>query len=406
MTNPFAEHLAAPSGIDLLMDNLAEGMRDSSAMLGGGNPGFVPQVLTRLRQLLHQTTDESIKDLLGSYSAPLGDLGFRTALAGLLKRTYGWDINANNIALTNGSQSAFFQLFNLLAGNTKRIALPLSPEYLGYTQTGLSDQLFIANTPHYDIQGDQEFVYTPRFDTLDLDAAAALCVSSPCNPSGKVLTSDEMAQLKQLATHQDIPLIIDNAYGSPFPSILFTDATIPWDDNTILVLSLSKLGLPAARTGIIISNQDLIAQIGRINAVTALAPCSTAACLLTPLVESGEIISLAHDYIRPFYAKRAIRAQQYIHQLLTGLPCYTHKVEGGIFLWLWMADLPITSYELYARCKKAGVVIVPGAFFYPGASEPEDHRCIRISYAGDQHTVERGLELIATEIHKAYSGHH
>ena len=39
-----------------------------------------------------------------------------------------------------------------------------------------------------------------------------------------------------LARRQGIPLIIDGAYGQPFPDILFTAARPHWNHNTVLAL--------------------------------------------------------------------------------------------------------------------------------------------------------------------------
>jgi valine--pyruvate aminotransferase len=58
-------------------------------------------------------------------------------LAQMLRDELGWEIEPQNIALTNGSQSAFFYLFNLFAGRradgtTRKVLFPLTPEYIGY----------------------------------------------------------------------------------------------------------------------------------------------------------------------------------------------------------------------------------------------------------------------------------
>ena len=47
---------------------------------------------------------------LTNYDGPQGKNTFLTALARLLRETYGWEISAKNITLTNGSQSAFFNV--------------------------------------------------------------------------------------------------------------------------------------------------------------------------------------------------------------------------------------------------------------------------------------------------------
>mgnify|MGYP006998137383 CR=1 FL=1 len=56
------------------------------------------------------------------------------------------------ICLTNGSQTAFFMLFNLFAGvlpdgREKKICLPLAPEYIGYADLGLTDDMFVSTRP-------------------------------------------------------------------------------------------------------------------------------------------------------------------------------------------------------------------------------------------------------------------
>ena len=79
-----------------------------------------------------------------------------------------------------------------------------------------------------------------------------------------------------------------------------------------------------------------------------------------------------------------------------------------IFLWLWLKDCPINSQTLYERLKDKGVLIVSGHHFFPGLDSPEDqtwqHRneCLRITYSQDDALVEKGLTIIAQEIHAAY----
>jgi aspartate/methionine/tyrosine aminotransferase len=65
-------------------------------------------------------------------------------VAEFLSARFGWKLGAANIAISNGSQSAFFALFNMLAGDMpgggrRTIHLPLTPEYLGYADSGLSE---------------------------------------------------------------------------------------------------------------------------------------------------------------------------------------------------------------------------------------------------------------------------
>ncbi|WP_139151541.1 aminotransferase class I/II-fold pyridoxal phosphate-dependent enzyme, partial [Salmonella enterica] len=80
-------------------------------------------------------------------------------------------------------------------------------------------------------------------------------------PTGNVITDKELMKLDRLANQQNIPLVIDNAYGVPFPGIIFSEARPLGTPNIILCMSLSKLGLPGSRGGIIIANDKTITAI-------------------------------------------------------------------------------------------------------------------------------------------------
>lgn len=81
-----------------------------------------------------------------------------------------------------------------------------------------------------------------------------------------------MMQLDTLAKQHAIPLLIDSAYGIPFPGIIFNQATPIWNENIILSMSLSKLGLPGCRCGIIIANETIISAISNMNGIISLSP--------------------------------------------------------------------------------------------------------------------------------------
>ena len=408
------ERLTSESGTRSLMDDLGEIATAGGEImnLGGGNPSLIPAAedIFRARMLAFMQHDGAFERAIGSYDGPEGDRGFARALAELLQREYGWDVTERNVALTNGSQSAFLALFNLLAGpdevgRMRRILLPLSPEYIGYADLGLAPDLFVSRRSTITDLGDGMFKYGVDFDGLDeVGDIGAICVSRPTNPTGNVATDAEIERLGAVARARGVPLIVDNAYGLPFPGIVYGDATLAWDEHTVLCMSLSKLGLPGMRTGIVIANEEVVAALGAANAIFCLAPGSLGPALATGLVESGEVLVLSRDVIRPHYAQRAERAVGMLRAGLDGCDVRIHRPEGAFFLWLWMPALPITSAELYERLKARGVVVVSGHYFFPGLEDddwPHKHQCIRISYADDWRRIERGLAIVIEEVRRA-----
>ena len=125
----------------------------------------------------------------------------------------------------------------------------------------------------------------------------AICCSRPTNPTGNVLTDGEMARLDALAQEHGIPLIIDNAYGMPFPNIIYSDVTLNWHENIILCFSLSKVGLSGMRTGIIIAAPEVVKAVSSLNAIVNLSPTRFGAASATSLLQDGRLKTVSDDLL-------------------------------------------------------------------------------------------------------------
>lgn len=409
----FGEKFNRYSGITQLMDDLNEGLRTPGAiMLGGGNPASIPA----MQDYFHQATADMLANgelvaALSNYDGPQGKDTFLTALATLLRDTYGWEISEKNISLSNGSQSAFFNLFNLLAGeqsdgSKKKILLPLAPEYIGYNDAGLDDDIFVSYRPDIEMLDNRMFKYHVDFEQLQIDdSIAAICVSRPTNPTGNVLTDAEISKLDELARAKGVPLIIDNAYGTPFPNIIFEEVTPFWNSNTILCMSLSKLGLPGVRCGIVIASEEITAALSNLNAIISLAPGGFGPAIAKHMIDSGDLLHLSENVIKPFYQQKSEFAVALLQQSISDSRFRIHKPEGAMFLWLWFDELPITTMELYNRLKARGVLIVPGEYFFFGLEQDWEHahQCLRMNYVQDEAKMRAGIAIISEEVAKAYT---
>lgn len=412
----FGEKFTRKAGITQLMNDLGSAMAGGNdmLMLGGGNPAHIPEVQAHFRKRMECILSEpgAFESMIGNYDGSRGNTAFIEALAAMLRDTFGWEINARNIALTNGSQNAFFCLFNLFAGempdgSKKKILFPLAPEYIGYADAGLCDDFFEARRPAIELLDDRLFKYHVDFKALEVGPdIGAICVSRPTNPTGNVLTDDEMQHLDRIAKDKGIPLIIDNAYGTPFPNIIYTQAEPLWNPNTIVCMSLSKLGLPNLRTGIVIAREEIISAMGDLSGVMNLAPGGVGARLAIDLVQNGEMLRLSRDIIQPFYHRKALQTLDWLREELPAdIPARIHKPEGAIFLWLWLKDLPCSSAEFYERMKARNTLVIPGCHFFPGLESDDwvhKHECIRITYAQNDEVVHQGIKVIADEVTRLY----
>ena len=149
-------------------------------------------------------------NLFGIYQSPQDDKDFRELLAAFFRKQFGWNLSSRNIAVSNGSQSAFFVLYNMLAGdmpdgNERSIHLPLAPEYLGYADIGLSKKFFTATRPNIELLDDNLFKYHIDFSNLRLtDNTRAMYVSRLTHPTGNVLTDDQILYLDEVTKARGI----------------------------------------------------------------------------------------------------------------------------------------------------------------------------------------------------------
>ena len=420
----FGQKFSQNSGILQLMDDLGNALASDKPvnMLGGGNPANIKAVndvyQETLQNLIH---DGTALNSIGNYSTPQGDAGFIDSLVAFFNRHYDWGLTADNIALTNGSQNAFFYLFNLFSGKfsdnqDKKILLPLAPEYIGYADAHIDDKHFIAVEPIIEDtthQGETGFFkYRVDFDKLaklselQNGQIGAICCSRPTNPTGNVLTDDEMDKLLAIAKAHNLPLIVDNAYGMPFPNIIYSDTTLTFDDNVILCFSLSKVGLPGVRTGIVVASPQVIKAVCAMNAVINLAPVRFGATIAKPLFDDDRIATLSNDTIKPFYQQQSTLAVRLLKHEFQDLPVKIHKPEGAMFLWVWFKDLPVSTQVLYEKLKEKGTLIIPSEHFFVGLDTNHyrhAHECIRLSVAQPDEVLQKGIGTIGEVVRELYS---
>jgi len=410
----FGERYAGHTGIGELMSDISAPPANPAeplCMLGGGNPAIIPELSDAWAEATRATlADPGFRRLVGAYDSHIGPDGFRDALAECFSREYGWPITRKNVGLVNGSQLAAFYLVNMFSGEypdgtRRQILLPLAPEYVGYADQGLDRACFRSQRPAIEMLGAHRFKYRVDFEALRTDArTGAILVSRPTNPSGNVVTDAEVLHLAAMARERGVPLILDNAYGLPFPAILFTEASPIWNEDIILCMSLSKIGLPALRTGIVIAHEDVIDALAATNAIVSLATGSVGPAVAERLLRSGELLRLSREVVQPVYQRKSARAQEIIAAALGDLPWALHASEGAIFLWLWLRDLPVPSRELYRRLKARNVLVLPGEHFFFGLEEdwPHARECLRLNYAGDEALFERGVGILAEELRRLY----
>ena len=303
------------------------------------------------------------------------------------------------LVTTGGSEALAITLQCILDdGDEILIPEPFYPNYNTMVRTCGASIHPIPTSPeegyHY---ADRE-----KIEAAINEHTRAIMVTNPGNPTGVVLTHDEMRMLVDVAKAHDLFLIGDEAYrefvygGEKLQSFgEFADAA----ENVIVVDTVSKrFSACGARIGCLITrNKQLLGH--------AMKYCQARLSVATlDQVASAKLYTVGPEYfaaVREEYKKR----RDTVVRKLAEIPGVQCKCPGGAFYL--MAALPVDDADkfqtwLLEEFDDHGdtVMFAPGEPFYatPGKGKNE----VRIAYVLEQEKLERAMDLLALGI-KAYN---
>ncbi len=413
----FGDKMSHLTGVRAIMKDIKEtlqaGVGQQYINLSPGNPVILPEVEELWREYTTELLNgQDFGNVVCRYGDSQGYEPLIDAVVNFFNQRYKLNLTHRNILITPGSQSLYFYATNAFGGYTssgklKQIVLPLSPDYTGYGGLTLFPEALFAYKPALDIDtAGHTFKYRPDFSKLNIDESTG-CVlfSRPCNPTGNVLTDDEVRKIAALAEPYDIPVLIDSAYAPPFPALNFTEMTPIFGGNIIHCMSLSKVGLPGERIGIAIGEEKYINVLESFQTNMCIHSSRYGQAIAARAIETGMLADIATSVIRPYYQKKFTVVESTLDEAMPkDLPWFLHRGEGAIFAWIWFKDLPITDWELYQELKQVGVIVVPGSSFFPGLREDWKHKqeCIRISLTATDDDIETGMRRLAKVIQDVY----
>lgn len=245
--------------------------RDVISLCAGEPSGGAPSAVSAAAAALHASGTPL------TYTPTLGISTLRQAIAGHYKRWYGLDIPARNIAVTTGSSGAFMLVFLAAFNPGDKVALA-RPGYPAYKNilTALGIEVV-----ELDAGADSRFQPTPAI----LEAAVAkhgplagLMLASPANPTGTMVSRDELAALTQWCGDSGVRLVSDEIYhGITYPAPGGPDpkGVCAWelDRSGVVISSFSKYwGMTGWRLGWAIVPDDLLPGVDALAGNVALCP--------------------------------------------------------------------------------------------------------------------------------------
>jgi len=404
--------MAQMSGLRSIMEDVANTApsRPSEWLnLSIGNPAKIPEVTETWHRIAMETVAEQFTTASLQYGPSRGAPELIEAIIRYFNQRYGWELSEHNVVIGPGSQMLCFAAAALFTGvnasGMNRVVLPITPDYTGYQGLCLSADGIAGIGSDIEKIGDRQFKYLLNRQALEERSdIGMMLLSSPSNPTGRSIDADELAALADVSLRRDVPLLIDHAYGDPFPRIgeVLTGPT--FHSNIINSFSFSKAGVPGERIGFAIAPVRYINPIVSFLSNSVLHASRFAQGVAAKAISSGELDNMVRAHITPFYERRRKIAEDLLTVAMPERVAWRiHAGVGGMFCWVWVDEEWFDDLDLYDRLKVKKVFIAPGRNFFvePARSAAlgrHARRCFRISLTTSAEALESGIDRIAEAI--------
>lgn len=347
---------------------------------------------------LVDATHRALKAGRTGYSSGRGERGVLQALAARYSARTGRSVGSDQFIWVPGTQSALYLLLQALVetGDEVLMADPCYATYHGLVRaTGATTVPVALRESHgFRLQADDlARAVTP--------ATRAIFLNSPHNPTGAVLTRDDIRAIGEVARAHDLWIVSDEVYESlVYDGPLASPFASPFDQaelagRTVVASSLSKShAAPGFRAGWCAGSPDFIARL--------LPLAETMLFGAQPFIADMAAEALSRDFaitaqMREAYARRA----RHVVGALAGAPgLRVHPPQAGMFVMLSVDGLGLDGEAFALRLlDEERVALMPGAAFGDAAAG-----MVRLSLTVPDEALAEGCRRIAALARRLAAG--
>lgn len=319
------------------------------------------------------------------YGPAAGEPKLREAIARKLKNDNNLDYAAENVIVTNGGKHSLYNLMMALLDPGDEVIIP-APYWLSYPEMvtlagGVSVIVPTTAESNYKITPDQ-------LRNACTEKTRLFVLNSPSNPTGMVYTPEEIGALAEVVVEKDILVVSDEIYEK----IIYDDAkhiSIGSLGKEIFERTIISSGFAKAysmtgwRLGYLAGPVPIIKAANSIQGHSTSNVCTFAQYGGIAALESSQDCV---EKMRLAFAER----RQVMYEMLNAIPgLYCPKPEGAFYLFPNISKTGLNSMEFCnSLIENQQVAVIPGGAF--GADD-----CIRLSYAADMATIEKGMSRLA-----------
>lgn len=347
--------------------------------LGLGEPDFkTPDYVTR-------ATVQAIKDGFTHYSATQGWPELRKLIAEDCNKSYGSEYTINDVIVTPGIKAAvYFALAAILEPGDEIILI--SPYYVSYPAMV---KLAEPTAKIVDVTLNKDF-------TLDADKlkaafnknTKAILVNTPNNPTGKVLSRQEIELVIKMAMENNTYIVSDEVYekliysGQTHTSFgLYQEI----EDRLVICNGYSKShAMTGWRLGYAIGAHDVIAKMNKLQQHINTNTCT--------FIQVGACSIYKNEpvHIKPYVEELEKRIEYFDTELNKLAYISAVRPKAGFFYFVDISAIGVDSNTFCADLlRKTGIASTPGVAF-----GPEWDLYVRFSIAVPMETLERAVSLL------------
>ena len=313
----------------------------------------------------------------------------------------GVDLGNEDVLITTGGSEALLLTCLSILDPYTEVIIP-EPYYPNYTTFVHAAGGVIRALPTSPASG-YHFADRKAIERLITKNTRAILVTNPGNPTGVVLTQDEMRMIADVAKENNLFLICDEVYREFCYDPRFGVPTMARfndiDENLVVIDSVSKrFSACGARVGCVVTkNKELQAAL--------LKLCQSRLAVATiDQVAAAALYSVGPDYFADCKEEYRRRRDTVVRKLRSIPGVQVEEPMGAFYV---MASLPVDDSDKFQRWLLTEfvdhgetVMFAPGAPFYetPGKGKNE----VRIAYVLQQKDLERAMDLLALGI-EAYN---
>ena len=322
------------------------------------------------------------------YGPAAGEPKLREAIAHKLQTDNQLCYSAENIIVTNGGKHSLYNLMMALieAGDEVIIPAPFWVSYPEMVKLAEGTPVIVQTTAEsgYKITPDQlRQAITPK--------TRLFILNSPSNPTGMVYTPEEVRAIAEVIVEHDILVVSDEIYekllydGAQHLSIGAVSSEV--FDLTIISSGFAKAySMTGWRVGYLAAPLELLKAVSIIQGHSTSNVCTFA--------QYGAIAALegSQDCVEQMRLAFADRRQVILNLVnaIPGLTCLTPN--GAFYIFINISKLGMSSLEFCdGLLNEQQVALIPGIAFGADAH-------IRLSYATDMTTIERGVDRLAAYV--------